>query len=481
LVEKEKKEVKIKSKEDYFKIYPRQKIELAKDQYVEVDYPKPNWTYRLIYETFQNSIEEAYFWVLNYLRYDMGYPEVDKIIDVFAASEHSAFFGVAQQRIGLQQDKVSQFLATVGKMVKELFQLVRELRILDERLHYYKDSYTDSKSSESAEITLKGIWIDLVEGGSKNPASVYGMARELQFTTLPDLFFSTRVRKAEDVDEAVDKLDFNRKVKEVLKRKLRTFMEWKEHTFRELKTKRRFTLQYLRQHYDIIKMYMNWVKPYLRNIKRLQAEQYGKKAVETPDLISAFESSMVEIEILAKQIPQNNKEYKACILANFVYRTKPSMSYQQEGYQRGPIHVGETTITLRTYAWNDEDIENYKRMRELEDLELLMSIDSSLRSAMEALGEELENYLEEAGEMLKKKEVVEEEKPKKPTIFEPFGEVAKGFGELFGSFKPSKSKRPVKKDEFRAEQEKKAAIGVARGAMWNTYKNFKKAHRMITW
>ena len=56
---------------------------------------------------------------------------------------------------------------------------------------YYSDSYdADSKSRESAEITLKGIWVDMVEQGAKNPASVYGMAREVQFTTLPDLFFS---------------------------------------------------------------------------------------------------------------------------------------------------------------------------------------------------------------------------------------------------------------------------------------------------
>ena len=173
--------------------------------FIKTGFPKPDRRYRLHYEGYNISIEEPYFFILHYLRYYSGFPYIDKITDIFAAAENSAFFGASQQRLGLQQDKVSQFLATIGKMVRELFQLVRELRILDERLSYYYDSFTTSRSSESAEITLKGIWVDLVEQGAKNPASVYGMAREVQFTTLPDLFFSTHPKKQEDVDDVVER------------------------------------------------------------------------------------------------------------------------------------------------------------------------------------------------------------------------------------------------------------------------------------
>src|SRR3972149_588583 len=118
---------------------------------IPTGYPSPINRYRLYVEGFNISIEEPYFWVLHYLRYMWGYSYIDKITDVFAAAENSAFFGVSQQRIGLQQDKVSQFLATVGKMVKELFQLVRELRILDERLGYYADSAQKSQNGGTAQ------------------------------------------------------------------------------------------------------------------------------------------------------------------------------------------------------------------------------------------------------------------------------------------------------------------------------------------
>jgi len=445
---------------------------------IKTGYPAPARRYRLHYEGYNISIEEPYFWTLHYLRYFGGFPRIDKITDVFAAAENSAFFGASQQRLGLQQDKVSQFLATIGKMVRELFQLVREMRILDERLSYYADSYTNSPSAESAEITLKGIWVDLVEQGAKNPASVYGMAREVQFTTLPDLFFATHPKKQEDVDVVVEKErgQFNRKVREVLKRKLRSFLAWKEHTYEELKNRRKFTLKYLRQHFEIIRMYMTWVKPYLKNIQRLQLDQ---SRIDTPDLIVAFESSMIEVEILAiKPVGMVNQ----CILMHYLFRTRPEMSYSQE-YQRGPLHLGRIEMDFRAYAWTDKEIENYKKMREQEDLQLLGVIDGSVKAALEALGDELMRYLKEAGEEFEEKKELPKAPPKRTG---PFMSVFAGFAELFTSFKMNKPlkqarKKPTQTDELKLAIAKKNAADDVKKVMWNTYHHFKKQHEMLNW
>ena len=445
---------------------------------IKTGYPAPARRYRLHYEGYNISIEEPYFWTLHYLRYFGGFPRIDKITDVFAAAENSAFFGASQQRLGLQQDKVSQFLATIGKMVRELFQLVREMRILDERLSYYADSYTNSPSAESAEITLKGIWVDLVEQGAKNPASVYGMAREVQFTTLPDLFFATHPKKQEDVDVVVEKErgQFNRKVREVLKRKLRSFLAWKEHTYEELKNRRKFTLKYLRQHFEIIRMYMTWVKPYLKNIQRLQLDQ---SRIDTPDLIVAFESSMIEVEILAiKPVGMVNQ----CILMHYLFRTRPEMSYSQE-YQRGPLHLGRIEMDFRAYAWTDKEIENYKKMREQEDLQLLGVIDGSVKAALEALGDELMRYLKEAGEEVEEKKELPKAPPKRTG---PFMSVFAGFAELFTSFKMNKPlkqarKKPTQTDELKLAIAKKNAADDVKKVMWNTYHHFKKQHEMLNW
>ena len=454
--------------------------EESRQSKIKTGYPTPSRRYRLHYEGYNISIEEPYFWNLHYLRYFGGFSRIDKITDVFAAAENSAFFGASQQRIGLQQDKVSQFLATIGKMVRELFQLVREMRILDERLSYYSDSFTNSPSAESAEITLKGIWVDLVEQGAKNPASVYGMAREVQFTTLPDLFFSTHPKKQEDVDIVVEKQvgQFNRKVREVLKRKLRSFLAWKEHTYEELKNRRKFTLKYLRQHFEIIRMYMTWVKPYLKNIQRLQLDQ---SKTDTPDLIIAFESSMIEVEILAVK-PDSSKLVNQCILMHYLFRTRPEMSYSQE-YQRGPLHLGRVEMDFRAYAWTDQQIENYKKMREQEDFQLLGVIDGSVKAALEALGDELMRYLKEAGEEFEEKKEVPKTPPKRSG---PFMSVFEGFAELFTSFKVQKElkqkvKKPTQTDLMKMAIAKQKAADAVKKIMWNTYHHFKKQHEMLNW
>ncbi len=472
-------------------------------------YPAPIKKYRMILEEHEESLEGMYYWMLTSYRQDWGFTRFDKVIDVFAASEQSSFFGVSQQRLGLQQDKVSQFLQAAGKMIKEIFQFVRELRIIDERLEFYRDTYSsDLRRAESADITLKGIWIDMVQGGAKNPASVYGLAREVGFTILPDLFFSVRPqssikleKKLSDIkdsdlknlfqgevnklDETVDRLEFNRKVREVLKRKLREFLEWKKMTFNELLTRRRFTLQYFRQHYDIIRLYMSWIKPYLRNIRRMQFDQ---KKMDSVDMVGAFEGSMIEVEFLASKTRINMGRWYAVGLMNFLYRTRAMMNYQQD-YQRGPKHSGKCTMTMRAYVWTKEQLEDYIKMRQEEDLELIATIDSSLKEAMDALGDDMKAYLAEAGEKLfkdeaeKKKKEAAKKKPSMAGAADPFISIFKGFGELAGAFTgggSDKAKKP-KIDLFKEKKQKKLAETEARTGVWRGFKNYRKAHKIITW
>jgi len=450
-----------------------------------VAFPKPIQKYKLILESFNQNIEEIYYWIIGHLRDDWQF-NVHKIKDIFAAAEASAFFGVTQQRVSLQQDQAAKYMKYCADLTKELFQVVREMRILDERTAYYEKTgmilddkgkivYDASKEidPEGSEITLKGIWIDLVEGGSKNPSSVYGLSREVGFTILPDLFFRVRVKVGESVDEAVDKLEFNPKVKEVLKRKLNQYYEWKKRTYRELKTRRLFTLRYVRQHYDTIMLYIDWLKPYLRQIRRLQ----GKEKTYDEDLIGAFEGSLVEIETLATTAGKGT--YKPVIIINWDHRTKPAMAFHAEAYQRGPIHVGRTIITMRAYSWTPEQIERYKEMRRDEDLGVLSSIDASIKEAVNALGDELKNYLKEAGEKFPE-EKKPEAKPKQEGILEPFAAVFKGAGEIAGAFIPKKEKKKGP-SPFLKKTHEKAAGSKALSVMWQVYKNFKKSHRFITW
>ena len=177
--------------------------------------------------------------------------------------------------------------------------MVRELRIIDERLQYYYDSDGDKQGMHetalSSEIVLKGLWVDQVEGGSKNPGSIYGLSQTMGFTILPDLFFRIKIKNLKNLEEEVNNLKFNEKVKEVLKRKLRQYYEWKKRTKKELEVRRDFEIKYFKQHYDTIRLYMSWVTPYLRNVRRLQLYE---KNMERAEIINAFESQIIELETL---------------------------------------------------------------------------------------------------------------------------------------------------------------------------------------
>jgi len=439
-----------------------------RDFFVKTGFPKPGKRFRIVYEVPDLNIEEPYFWMLKYYRYDSGFSKIEKTEDTYASAETSAFFGITQQRLGGQQDKVSQFLATIGKMVKELFQLVRELRIIDERVTYYREAHNQKEKPmdqrmKGAEITLKGMFIDLVQGGAKNAASVYGMARELEFTTLPDLFFDAPpFQNPQEMEDYVNRLDFNKKVIEVLKRHLRHFMEWKKRTYQEMISRRRFTLQYLRQHFDIIKMYMEWSKPYLKNIERMSPKD---KHASAPDLVAAFEGSMVDIEMMASK-PYG--DFNAVILATFNYRTSPSMKFVQEGYQRGPVHVGQMEMNFRRYVWTKKQMDSYRKMKEKEGLELLKTVSGSVTAAMEALGDELFGYLEEAGEAARKKKT--DETPKK-SLTERF----------LGDFININKDKAAKVKKFVPKGDKGGATWFSTFHLYNGYKTFKKAHRMTHW
>ncbi len=454
-------------------------------------YPGSCRRYHLVLESATEGIEDSYYDVLERCRTYFGFSIVHKVTDYFAATENSAFFGNSQQRLGLQQDRVQQFLGNIGKFVKELFQMVRELRIIDERLAAYEaaggigskqEKTPDSKfhHSAAADVSMKSIFTDVVEGGTKNPQSVFGLAQQVGFTLLPDLFFNEYVAKPDDIDARIDALPYNKNVKTVLKRKLQQYLTWKQHTYMELMTRRRFNLKYIRQHWTIIRMYMAWVKPYLKNIQRLTMNQ---KFQDSPDLISAFEGSVIEVEFVAAK-PANGG-FHSVILASFVFRTRPDMSSRKE-YQTGPMHLGRMDMNLRAYGWTPEQLQAYRDMKRREDIELLGLIDTQLTDVMDGLGMEFERYLIEAGEdAIEKEPEKKDEKHKtklRDTAIGPFIDILYGFKDLGEAFIPSSLfSSGGEHSHSSGGGNNKNALKDATGSAFLVYNTYKKSRRMITW
>jgi len=240
---------------------------------------------------------------------------------------------------------------------------------------------------------------------------------------------------------------------------------------------------------------MNWVRPYLRHIKRLTMDE---EKMKTPDLISAFEGSMIEVELLAHQLPvgdelaqkdqhwqaaggKQNKKYHSCVLVHFMFRTRPAMSFQQEGYQRGPIHVGRVQMDFRSYVWDKEQIDNYIAMKDSEDLELMETISGSVKAAMEGLGAELLRYIDEAkGLKHKKIKKLQVHNALSDSLFDTLIAPLKGMGELIGSFKPRGTKKPFR-DIMGESKEKDIALSRCKWNLYHVYKGFKREHKMMHW
>jgi hypothetical protein len=456
--------------------FSQETFEKFQHRIVPTEFPSPHRRFRLMLEYPKFNIEQSYYWFLRYFNESWGFEKVLKVVDTYSASVASSQFGNMMSRLSAQQNLASQYMKGVSEMVKGLFQIVREVRVIDERLQYYYDSDNDPKgikeSSLSSEIVLKGLWIDQVEGGAKNPGSVYGLSQSIGFTILPDLFFRIQIKSRRTLEKEVEQLKFNDKVKEVLKRKLRQYYEWKWRTKKELQTRRNFEIKYLKQHYDTIKMYMSWVKPYLRNIRNLQMSE---KNMNNPNLVNAFESQIIELETLfvRDDFGKEGKSgaYSAVVSMHIFFRVKPELSFHEYEYQnKGPIHTGMADITLRAYAWDKNKIEKYIKYRQEDDLDLLSDIDNSVSAAMEALGGELKSYLKEADPSLyfsedgalksdshhghHKKEI------KIPDMLDPFFSVFRGFSDIFGGMvgtigpngkkiKKEKEKKPDAKSIFK--------------------------------
>ncbi len=473
------------------------------DESDEDAYPAPQKRSRIVVEDTTANVEEAYYWFLEFLRHDLGYPMIDKIYDVFSATESSALFGSTGQKLGAQQDRAAQYLRGIGDMVRQLFQLVRELRVIDEKL----EPYAHWKKNKSADITLKHTFISLVEGGANNPDSVYSIASRVGFTVLPDLFFNTHVFSTKDIDKEVDHgsvKEFNKVVRTVLKRKLYAYINWKEKTEKELHSRRKFQLQYTRQHWKVIQMYITWIKPYLRSARRMQQEQSHLNKAE---FIGAFDQTQIEIEVLAKKpldMRKKDGHYK-CILCHFKYQTKPQLSYNPQYQQQNVAHTGQVTITLRSYGWHEEDIAAYKKMRQEEDIAMLKGLDEHIAAAFDSLGEEFENYLAEAGdetiiEKRKEEELEKEEdaknakdaynhhnKYRKWGMLEPFVAMFAGIGEIFTSFSGNNAVKKSKKDAMKGDAKARDPDKLKKASSSATielnvlYMVYKKAHRLLAW
>ncbi len=468
--------------------FDEEEIEYTKGTNIKTGYPKPEHRYRFFYRSPNDELEDMYFYFINFLKNELGYPKIEKITDVFSASEHSTQFGDSMQRVGIQQQKAMELLRTIGQLVKEIFQHVRDLRMADERLKYYEDS----KDKPSADTALKGIWADTVDSNEKTGQSIFSLANKLDYSTLPTFFFNIYIKNRDEIDEKVESIDIdNKQVKSLLKRKFYQFLNWKEESEKQLKTFRKFQLNYLKQQYNTIKLYISWLKPYITNVKNLQSDTSLNQKAE---MIKSFETSSIELETMG--VKKDNGLYN-CLHLTFDYLTKPNVVTNQR-HQKFMTHSGEVEVNIRGYVWTEEEYKKFKEMKEKEELELIGSIDESIKEAVDSLGDELMAYLEEANkydneendEENKKNSNDKKNKKQFNNPLKPFTDVFSGFyqlGKIMFPFNLSSGSSDGSDNEDSEsnnsdeDKDKSKNIKTIKKHTFITYNVYKKIHGFESW
>ena len=284
------------------------------------------------------------------------------------------------------------------------------------------------------------------------------------------------------------------------------FIEWRDKTYEELKTSERFYLASLRQQYDAIKMYINWVKPYLKVIHRLKNAQFSENS---RDIITAFDTSTSDLELfaikkggedkkrLAKIYKENEKtqevllnyEIFSVVRIKMHFRSAPVLTSGKE-YQRVPTHIGRCEIDFDGYAMSENEIQAYLKDENNEAFDYLKSVNSSLDS----LGKELKDYLEEA-EKLHSIQTGTKKIEKKPFFDMPneLKNLKQGFSEILtplispfkafssGSKSAHISRSKLNEYKYRAEKRKKYIEGSIGKDLFVIQKLFRKAHKLLTW
>jgi hypothetical protein len=437
--------------------------------------------YNMIYDAFGKTLEATYFWLLDFLRHQLGW-KVEKTEESMSATVVSHFFGEMGTRRTALERRAGELLGTINTVVKSIINLLYDLKEFDERLAIYDDL---KAKKEGAEQELKRVWMDEVDV-KKGTGALHALTtnEKYQFVTLRDAFYATN--KIEDIN----KMDLNERVKNILKSRFVEYEKWLERSEKELRQRRRIELTYLKSQVNSLKLYTEWAKPYLKYIKQL-----GFRDLEptNPDIVSAFNQTQIEVgfrgykEVSLYEALKDRKYSDAdlkhkgpsmygIIDVRFNFRSAP-VTIEKGAQGTGYGMSGKVSVDFTAYAMTKEQFKKLRRAEEEEDLKL---IDELTNGSLAALKEDLDKYINE----LEGK--AEKEKAKKPKTF---------IGDIFLAFKTNYGggeKKKKEKSESHAGATKAPFVGRfqkdllfdaasfrARDSMFTLYNVYKKAYGML--
>ncbi len=456
------------------------KKELQKELAIIIS-KKPAISYNIVYDSLSEGLEPIYFWVLDFMRESApGGLKLDvwKGPEEFEASVSSGYFGEIGQRASLMQQKAMEYLGAVNNVIKSVLNLIYDLKEFEIRLGPYNKLNSKEESEESkrsALHSLKGIWMDQVDA-RKGRGSINLLVQDLQFVTLRDAFFY--VKDGEEMEKK--KLDLNERVKNILKRKLEEFNEWQIYSEKEIRKRYEVEKSYLKSQAATLKLYVNWLKPYLIAAQKLQMKSAQAKSLTNPNIVNSFSNIEIELKLYGKREIQPSavhksfegleldRKYYALIEVAMNFRSVPSAVSGQGG--RHYVHGGRTEITINAFGVDSLELEAVESRELYEDLEL---IDSYIGTTLTQIHEDIEKFTKD-----QPKEEKKETKQRKK-IKMPFGSVIKGFREIYSPIKETFGIKKKKGPSFIYKDLEDTTKKQAESTAFILYNVYKKTHGMI--
>jgi hypothetical protein len=415
-------------------------------------YKNPVWDNSLTYETSIDNLQPVYFWIIDFAP---KFFDIEKMYDNFTASPGSTYFTDLGQRATKMQEEGMKILGYVNTVIKSVLNLIYDLKEFEQLFKDYDNFKSeDPKTRQLGMLSLKQRWMSTVDA-KRGMGSLDNLGHQYGFTLLRTAFMA-----ATSVKE-VDTMDINDLNKRILQPRMSEFMEWAKLSEIELRKRYAIEKSYLKNQINTLKLYTEWVKPYLSAAKQLGMSPAGT----SPSIVSVFGTMILNLEILgtkefdveefivAKDLPEKfrkakmRKIYKVSII-NFSFRTFPT---QQS------MHSGRVDIGFKSYALNEDEVKYLRLLKWNQDKEDIFAVTSVTQETLDTLKEDIDRYTQDKDE---KKEVKKEQGM--------FSGIASDFGASLGLAKKrakpenelSDSEKRAKEDKEKAEQFEKYRAGI---------------------
>lgn len=453
--------------------------------------------YSLVYDSLSEGLEPIYFWFLDFMHDEspggQGL-EVRKGLEQQENSVSSGYFGEIGMRMTSMQKQAAEYLGAINQVIKSIINIIYDLKEFEIRIKMYDDLGSENKETRrAASYALKGIWMDQVDI-RKGKGSINLLAQDLSFVTLRDAFFViNEINMYKETDDAkiqeeilkeVERLDLNDRVKNILRRKLYEYMQWKVLSEKEIKNRFNVERAYLKSQYGTLKLYSSWVKPYLVAAQKLKMTEFN-----TPDIVAAFSNMEMHLNLIGKKqvpIPKSKlhpsykfiesklKKYFYVLMVEMKFRSLPTAVQGQGG--RHYIHGGKTEIKFKSFVFTEEEIKAIDEMEIYEDLNL---VEEWVGASIDAVKEDLDRFLKDEKPSEKKEEKKEKKKHKFLEGFDnPFEGIFPGTGSLYESIKDIFKTKPP--EELVEKEIEDAGTEKAKKLCLDTYNLYKKTHGMLS-